>query len=202
MLDQARALWTILEHEEMHQETLGYIWHQVPYSWKHKPNGYVTVTRSETPATVSSRVRIPSGVATLGTDLRETAFAWDNERPLHRVHVDAFTIDAHNVTNGQFLEFLHQGGYRERKWWRPEDWQWIESESVSHPFFWQHEGDRWFWRGMFERVPLPRDVARVRHVGGGQRVRPLAGIAIANRARVSACGVRDARWSRAQLPVG
>ena len=30
--DQARALWTILEHEEMHQETLGYIWHQVPYS--------------------------------------------------------------------------------------------------------------------------------------------------------------------------
>ncbi len=155
MLNQARALWTILEHEEMHQETLGYIWHQVPYSWKHKPNGYVAVTRSETPANVSSRVRIPSGVATLGTDLRETAFAWDNERPLHRVHVDAFTIDAHNVTNGQFLEFLHQGGYRERKWWRPEDWQWIESESVSHPFFWQHDGDRWFWRGMFERVPLP-----------------------------------------------
>ena len=26
----AEALWTILEHEEMHQETLSYMWHQVP----------------------------------------------------------------------------------------------------------------------------------------------------------------------------
>ena len=41
------------------------------------------------------------------------------------------------------------------QWWRPEDWEWIESENVSHPFFWERDGDRWFWRGMFERVPLP-----------------------------------------------
>ena len=46
MLDQARALWTILEHEEMHQETLGYIWHQVPHSCKRKPIGYQTQTPS------------------------------------------------------------------------------------------------------------------------------------------------------------
>ena len=155
MLEQARALWTILEHEEMHQETLGYIWHQVPYAHKRMPQGYRTDVPSSARANASLRARIPSGVATLGTDLREAAFAWDNECPAHQVQVDAFSIDIYNVTNEQFLEFVQAGGYRERQWWRPEDWAWIESDSVSHPSFWERDGDRWFWRGMFERVPLP-----------------------------------------------
>src|SRR4030095_7966737 len=111
MLDQARALWTILEHEEMHQETLGYIWHQVPYACKRAPHGYRTEMPRRARADTSARVRIPSGVATLGTDLRDEPFAWDNERPVHRVPVEAFSIDVHNVTNAQFLEFVEAGGY-------------------------------------------------------------------------------------------
>jgi iron(II)-dependent oxidoreductase len=155
MLDQARALWTILEHEEMHQETLAYIWHQVPYSRKRKPSGYHTETFARSRVDVSAHARIPGGAATLGTDLHEDAFAWDNECPAQRVHVNEFAIDVHNVTNGQFMEFVDAGGYRAPQWWRPEDWTWIESQRVSHPSFWVPEGDRWFWRGMFDRVPLP-----------------------------------------------
>ena len=155
MLDQARALWTILEHEEMHQETLAYIWHRVPYTLKRKPRDYHTVSPSTAQADVSSHARIPGGMATLGTDLHETAFAWDNERPPHRVHVNEFVIDVHNVTNGQFMEFVKAGGYRAPQWWRPEDWAWIETEGVAHPAFWERDGERWFYRAMFERVPLP-----------------------------------------------
>jgi gamma-glutamyl hercynylcysteine S-oxide synthase len=154
MLDRARAVWTILEHEEMHQETLAYIWHQVPYSLKRKPASYQT----ETPAThvaLSLHARIPSGNATLGTDPAEDLFAWDNECPMHDVHVKAFRIDVNNVTNGQFMEFVEAGGYRAPQWWRPEDWTWVEAEGVHHPPFWEKDVDRWFWRGMFERVPLP-----------------------------------------------
>jgi iron(II)-dependent oxidoreductase len=155
MLEQARALWTILEHEEMHQETLAYIWHQVPYSCKRKPAGYHTPTPANMRADVSARVRIPTGVATLGTGPREHAFAWDNECPVHRVNVNAFTLDVHDVTNGQFMEFVRAGGYRDRRWWRPDDWAWVESDDVSQPSFWESDGDRWFWRGMFEKIPLP-----------------------------------------------
>jgi ergothioneine biosynthesis protein EgtB len=155
MLDQARALWTILEHEEMHQETLAYIWHRVPYSCKRQPAGYRTETPPSIHVDVTARARIPAGVATLGTDLRESAFAWDNEQQIHGVSVDAFSIDVHNVTNGQFLEFVRSGGYNQRELWRPEDWDWIQIEDMSHPLFWEQERGRWFWRGMFERVPLP-----------------------------------------------
>ena len=155
MLDQARALWTILEHEEMHQETLGYIWHQVPYAGKHRPNGYRIEAASRTQADVSRHAQIPAGEATLGTDPDENAFAWDNECPEHRVHVKAFAIDVFKVTNGQFMEFVKARGYEAPQWWRPEDWAWTHESGISHPFFWERDGDRWFWRGMFERVPLP-----------------------------------------------
>ncbi len=42
LLQDAQALWTILEHEDMHQETLAYMWHQLPYAVKRKPEHYVT----------------------------------------------------------------------------------------------------------------------------------------------------------------
>jgi ergothioneine biosynthesis protein EgtB len=148
-------LWTILEHEEMHQETLGYIWHQVPYSCKRKPSAYQTEIQSSSRVDLSSHVRISGGAVTLGTDLHEHAFAWDNECPVHRVHVNGFSIDTHNVTNGQFLEFVEAGGYSASQWWRPEDWSWIQLDGVVHPSFWERDGQGWSWRGMFERVPLP-----------------------------------------------
>ena len=157
LLQGAQALWTILEHEEMHQETLAYMWHQLPHSAKRKPPHYMTV-----PPRLASRgsgigdrgsATIPSGNVTLGT---RAGFAWDNERPAHTAYVEAFDIDVHNVTNAAFLEFVDAGGYRDRRWWRNEDWTWVESEAVAHPCFWENE-DGWHWVGMFERVPLPLD---------------------------------------------
>ena len=56
-LRRAEALWTILEHEEMHQETLAYMWHQVPYEGKRAPRGYVTLPAEHTRATHARRAR-------------------------------------------------------------------------------------------------------------------------------------------------
>ena len=43
LLDRAQALWAILEHEEMHQETLAYMWHQLPWwpEWHRETLGYI-----------------------------------------------------------------------------------------------------------------------------------------------------------------
>jgi ergothioneine biosynthesis protein EgtB len=98
---------------------------------------------------------VPAGNACLGSDLREQPFAWDNELPAHQVHAEAFAIDVFNVTNAQFLEFVLAGGYQNARWWREADWAWITSNRVSHPLFWDQDDRRWYWRGMFERVPLP-----------------------------------------------
>ena len=43
LLRRAEALWTIIEHEEMHQETLAYMWHELPVTVKRKPDEYTTL---------------------------------------------------------------------------------------------------------------------------------------------------------------
>jgi gamma-glutamyl hercynylcysteine S-oxide synthase len=161
MLHRGEALWTILEHEEMHQETLTYMWHAVPYEKKRRPGEYVTApdnSRLPTPNSqlvTGGQIRVPAGVARLGTTDDEAPFAWDNEREAHELFVPAFTVDRHNVTNGQFMAFVEAGGYTDAQWWRPEDWEWVVATATAHPWFWTQESGRWYCRGMFGRVPLP-----------------------------------------------
>jgi ergothioneine biosynthesis protein EgtB len=147
------AALTIIEHEMMHQETLLYIFHRLPFKEKRKPDGYAPVL-SGGPLSFG-RVRVPAGPATLGADPASLPFGWDNEFPLERVLVPEFEIDRTDVTNGQFLEFLEAGGYDNQNLWEPEDWRWRVSEDVQHPIYWARRDGAWFWLAMFEEVPLP-----------------------------------------------
>ena len=147
------AVFTILEHEAMHQETLLYMWHRLPFAQKKPPDGYRP--RVEAPSPVSEWIEVPGGCATLGVDRSAILFGWDNEFPALSVPVPAFAIERHDVTNGRFLEFVEAGGYRDERWWTGDDWQWVRKEALEHPLFWEREDGDWHWRGMFERVPLP-----------------------------------------------
>jgi ergothioneine biosynthesis protein EgtB len=153
LLDRAEAVFTILEHEAMHQETLLYMWHRLPFAQKRKPAGYEPRVTGESPR--AETIDIPAGCATLGVARGTNRFGWDNEQPAMSVNVQAFTIDRHDVTNERYLEFVDAGGYRDPQWWRPDDWTWLQREAITHPLFWEHQGDRWYWRAMFELVPLP-----------------------------------------------
>jgi formylglycine-generating enzyme required for sulfatase activity len=61
----------------------------------------------------------------------------------------------HSVTNGDFLAFIDDGGYRHETLWSAEGWQWVRQEGIEMPAFWVQRDGRLFWRGMFEEIPLP-----------------------------------------------
>jgi gamma-glutamyl hercynylcysteine S-oxide synthase len=147
------ALFTALEHEAMHQETLLYMWHRLAHAQKRAPRGLRYERGGDPPAPAA--VSIPAGVATLGADHSVRPFGWDNEFDRHTVDVAAFEIDVHNATNAEFLAFIDAGGYRTRDLWSESGWQWREHEAITHPAFWVREGSQWFWRGMFENLELP-----------------------------------------------
>jgi ergothioneine biosynthesis protein EgtB len=153
LLDRSEAVFAILEHEAMHQETLLYMWHRLPFSQKKPPAGYAPRTTGGVP--VQETVRVPAGVATVGVDRNQIPFSWDNERPSHRERVEAFEIDRHDVTNDAFRAFVEAGGYTDPRWWTAADFAWIEREGVRHPLFWERHENNWYWRGMFALVPLP-----------------------------------------------
>ena len=133
LLHRSEAVFAILEHEAMHQETLLYMFHRLPLNQKRRPLSYTPLVEGDAPA--EAWIDIPAGVATLGAEEQALRFSWDNERP-HRVEgVAGFSMQRHNVTNADYLEFVKSGG--------------------QPPAFWEKSGDDWYWRGMFDLIPLP-----------------------------------------------
>lgn len=153
LLDRAEAIFTILEHEAMHQETLLYMWQRLPSAQKKRPDVYDVRTKGAIPD--QEWIAIPGGCATLGVDRSAIAFGWDNEFPAFAIPVPAFSIERHDVTNARFLEFVDDGGYQDARWWTADDWRWLRNDAIAHPLFWERRDRAWYWRGMFELLPLP-----------------------------------------------
>jgi len=132
----AEAAFAILEHEQMHQETLLYMFHEMPYEMK-RARPPLAQGNAEVPKRVQrDMVRVPAGEVTLGACDGE--FCWDNEVPSRRVPVAAFEVDRHNVTNRDYLDYMRVTG-------------------APPPHFWARREGEWFWRNMFGLVPLPLD---------------------------------------------
>jgi ergothioneine biosynthesis protein EgtB len=129
------------------------MWHQLPHAQKRMPAEYVPVI--DGPAPSADWVDVSGGRVTLGVDREEIEFGWDNECPRHTAPVDAFRVEQVDVTNQRFLEFVNAGGYTDQRWWRPDDWAWLQRDGIDHPRFWAHRDSAWWWRGMFEWIPLP-----------------------------------------------
>jgi ergothioneine biosynthesis protein EgtB len=153
LLDRAQAVYASIEHEVMHQETLLYILHRLPYTQKYRPADAHATIGGDPPAPAT--VTVPAGCARLGAVRDEVEFGWDNEFVAVESSVGEFEIDVFNVTNRDFLEFLDAGGYENPEWWTAEASQWRADHDVRHPLFWERHDGRWFWRGQFDLVPLP-----------------------------------------------
>ncbi|HWX37741.1 MAG TPA: SUMF1/EgtB/PvdO family nonheme iron enzyme [Candidatus Sulfotelmatobacter sp.] len=152
-LEYGRLLEVAIEHRLMHAETLCYMLHQLPLDRKFSQPASPTISA---PARQTASVEIPAGTATLGLRRSEYgAFGWDNEFEEHVVDVPAFAIDRFNVTNGDYLRFVREGGYEDRSYWSESAWQWVTLQNLRHPTFWIPDGNSWRYRAMFAEVPLP-----------------------------------------------
>jgi iron(II)-dependent oxidoreductase len=148
----SQLLNVAIEHRLMHAETLAYMLHQLPSHQKiHQPRTPEPPAEELKP----EMIRISAGHATLGLPREE--FGWDNEFEQHTEVVPSFAIDKYKVSNRQWLEFMEAGGYNKQDLWSQDAWKWKEAQNISHPSFWRRDGDRWYYRGMFEEIRMPMD---------------------------------------------
>ena len=82
-------------------------------------------------------------------------FAYDNERPRHELQLPAFEIDRLPVTNGDYAEFVADGGYGRAELWSPAGWEWRTQGAVERPLYWSADGSE----RRFDRVA---DIDRTR----------------------------------------
>jgi ergothioneine biosynthesis protein EgtB len=113
-------------HEEMHAEAACYMAQalgiEVPAAALRE-----VAALDRSPATL----HVPAQEFTAGWS--GAGFAFDNELQGRTVSLRAFDIDAQPVSWDRFLEFVHAGGYRERRWWDDAGWRWLqESGAPDH----------------------------------------------------------------------
>lgn len=157
LVDQAFAFGMIVQHEQQHDETM-LATHQLRrgqpvLSAPPPPRAATGDTRGE--------VLVPAGTFEMGTSVEP--WALDNERPAHEVFVDDFFLDRTPVTNGEFLRFLDDGGYRRPQFWSAAGWDLVQRNGLRSPLFWERDGDRWLRRrfGHVEPVPPEEPVVHV-----------------------------------------
>lgn len=72
------------------------------------------------------------------------AFGFDNEFPRHTVALQPFELATRLTTNGEFIEFIEDGGYTRPELWLSDGWAMAQSEGWAAPFYWEKRDGRWF----------------------------------------------------------
>ncbi|MDP5102759.1 MAG: ergothioneine biosynthesis protein EgtB [Erythrobacter sp.] len=96
----------------------------------------------------------PGGIALVGDGA--TGFAFDNEGPRHRVLLEPFALADRLVTNGEWAEFIADGGYDNPRLWLADGWGWVQREGIAAPMYWQdnqhftHQG----WQARDPHAPV------------------------------------------------
>ena len=83
-------------------------------------------------------IDVPAGPLEMGAG--PDGFAFDNERPRHRVELRGFQIARRPVDNATWMHFCEGGGYERREWWSDEGWAWKEEYDITHPQRWDADG--------------------------------------------------------------
>ena len=64
------------------------------------------------------------------------SFCFDNETPRHQVFVNDFGIADRLITNGEYREFINDGGYKESSLWLSDGWTWLQADDIERPLYW------------------------------------------------------------------
>src|SRR5580692_8507628 len=147
----------VVQHEEQHDETM-----YATLQLRHGPP--VLLAREPLPRgrpIAGERVFVPGGPFVLGVDAASEPFSLDNERPAHTVSVAPFWIGRVPVSNGQWREFIADGGYGRPDLWSTRGWEHRVEAGLQRPKFWTADGTRRRF-GIEEDVPLDEPV---QHIG-------------------------------------
>ena len=130
-----------LAHEEQHQEL-------ILTDLKHllSANPLLPAYAGRWPLTTvtpvpRSWVTHAGGLVEIGSD--GSSFAFDNEGPRHRVWLEPFEIATHPVTNGDWIAFIADGGYRRPELWLSAGWETARTEGWEAPLYWRESDDGW-----------------------------------------------------------
>lgn len=130
-----------LAHEEQHQEL---ILTDILNAFSENPlrPAYRSVTRPSRTEALSQRARFvgfDGGLVEIGAS--GEGFAFDNERPRHRVFVAPFELASRLVSVGEMKAFIAEGGYEKPEFWLSDGFSHVKENGITAPLYARLDGD-------------------------------------------------------------
>ncbi|RXF73024.1 ergothioneine biosynthesis protein EgtB [Hansschlegelia zhihuaiae] len=151
-----------LHHEQQHQELLLtdilHLFAQSPLKPAYRDPSPLPVRAATGEA---GWVAFDGGIVEIGHDGR--GFAYDCEGPRHQALIQPFRLADRCVTNGEWLDFMADGGYRDPLLWLSDGWAQILEHRWSAPLYWEERDGEWWAMTLRGMQPIDRD-APVAHV--------------------------------------
>lgn len=165
LVGQIEPVFTIgLHHEQQHQELLVT---DIKHVFAQNPLHPVYRQRD---AIIEPHPIMPANFVDFEETLIEIGhegggFSYDNEGPRHRALVPAFSLASRLVTNGEYLEFIENDGYKRPEFWLSLGWTTLNEQGWKAPLYWTKRDGAWcnFTLAGMRRVDESEPVTHVSH---------------------------------------
>jgi len=152
-------MWVVLmgiEHERIHLETSLVLHRQMPIELVKEIEEFKPCTHSgEAPK--NAMIEINAREIQLGVDNTHPLYGWDNEYGIYRESIENFQASKYLVSNGEYLAFVEDGGYKKEEFWDDEGRAFLKNTQAKHPPFWVKEGEIYKYRTLSSIIDMPQD---------------------------------------------
>jgi len=160
--DIDRLLEIGINHEEQHQELM---LTDILALFAGNPLRPAYLAAPEPPGQAPAEpvrwITFPGGIRQIGYE--GSGYAWDNEGPRHGVLLVPYRLADRLVTNGEWMAFIEDGGYREPLLWLADGWAAVRREGWDAPLYWERVDGEWRQMSLYGLQP-PDPAAPVCHV--------------------------------------
>ena len=152
-------LWIILmgiEHERIHIETSLVLHRQMPLEDVKQSNFFQRCLKSSTQPK-NEMIQIKGKEVRLGVDADHKLYGWDNEYGAYIESILDFKVSKYLVSNGEYMEFVQEGGYERLEYWDAEGRAFLEKSRAKNPHFWVKKDGTYLYRTLSELIDMPLD---------------------------------------------
>lgn len=152
------SMWIILmgiEHENIHIETSSVLLRELDIKFLKTEEIFSYKNEALTTYPKNELLEVKGSTITLQKNRENPIYyGWDNEFSFHKAIIKDFQASKYLVSNGEFLEFVKEGGYNKPEFFSTEGKEWLDFTQAKHPYFWIKKEDSYFLREINRVIPL------------------------------------------------
>ena len=151
-------MWIILmgiEHENIHIETSSVLLRELDIKFLKSEEIFSYKNEALNTYPKNELLEVKGSTIVLQKDRANPIYyGWDNEFSFHKAYIKDFQASKYLVSNGEFLEFVKEGGYNKPEFFSAEGKEWLDFTQAKHPTFWIKKDDVYFLREINRIIPL------------------------------------------------